>query len=259
VRLVHAVEPVGEEPSPAAAAAAGATDEIIAAAESYACACAGDVEIAGEALPGEPVSRLVDESARAAVVVVGNRGPGGLRVLLGGSVAARTAVQARCPLVVVRPCRAPAPGDLDPHHGVGRVVVGVDESVLSRVALAFAFEEAALRGIGLAAVHAWRYPVSTSTGDLLFASYERLEPADDGHRLLTAALAPFRARFPQVPVDSVAVPAVSPAAALLHESGGAQLLVVGSCGRGGFAALLHGSVRRAAIHHASCPVAVIRP
>jgi nucleotide-binding universal stress UspA family protein len=255
LRLVHAVEPVGDGSSPAAAG--GAPDEITSAAAGYAYACADDVEVVTEALCGEPVSRLVDESAGAAVVVVGNRGPGGLRSLLGGSVGARTAAHARCPVVVVRPCHAPAPGDLDPHHGVGRVVVGVDASPLSQAALAFAFEEAALRGIGLAAVHAWRYPVSVSTGDVLFAGYERLELAVDERQLLTAALAPFRARFPEVPVQSVAVQAVSPAAALIHESGGARLLVVGSYGRGGLAALLLGSVSRAAIHHACCPVAVI--
>jgi nucleotide-binding universal stress UspA family protein len=147
---------------------------------------------------------------------------------------------------------------------VGRVVVGVDGSELSRAALAFAFEEAALRGVGLTAVHTWRHPVAASTGDPLFTPYEpiglggHIGLADEEHQLLTWALAPFGECYPQVPVCPVSVPAVSPTAVLIHESGGAELLVVGSRGRGRFATLLLGSVSNPVIHRARCPVAVIR-
>jgi nucleotide-binding universal stress UspA family protein len=158
---------------------------------------------------------------------------------------------------VVRPHVTPPTDDLDPLHGVGRVVVGVDGPAQSRATLAFAFEQAALRGVGLTAVHAWRYPVAAGTGDMLFAVYERVDLADDEQQLLTEALAPFRESYPWVPVRPVSVQAVSPASALIHESGGAELLVVGSSARGGLATLLLGSVSHAAIHHASCPVAVI--
>jgi nucleotide-binding universal stress UspA family protein len=140
---------------------------------------------------------------------------------------------------------------------VGRVVVGVDGSDLSRTALEFAFEEAALRGVGLTAVHAWRYPLPASTGDLIFAGYERIDVRDEESHLLTGTLAAFQERYPRVPVCPVSLQAVSPAEALVHESGGAELLVIGSRGRGGFATLLLGSVSHAAIHHAACPVAVI--
>jgi nucleotide-binding universal stress UspA family protein len=252
LRLVHVVEPSDEIPADEIPA-----DEITAKAEAYALACACDVEVTADALPGEPAGCLVVESIGAAVVVVGNRGLGGIRSLLVGAVGEQTAAHARCPMVVVRPHVLPPADDLDPRHGVGRVVVGVDGSALSQPALAFAFEEAALRGVGLTAVHAWRYPVPASTGDMLFAAYERLDLADDAQRLLGEALGPLRVRYPRVPVRPVSAPAVSPAAALVHESGGAELLVVGSSGRGGLATLLFGSVSHAAIHHACCPVAVI--
>jgi nucleotide-binding universal stress UspA family protein len=234
-----------------------ATDEITARAEAYAHTCVTDIDVTTEVLLGEPASRLADESTRAAVVVVGDRGLRGFRSLLAGSLPVRATAHAHCPLVVVRPHVAPTTDDLDPHHGVGRVVVGVDGSDLSRAALTFAFEEAALRGVGLTAVHSWRFPVAAGTGDMLFAIYERVDLADDNQQFLTEALAPWRERYPEVPVRPVSVQAVSPTAALIHESGGAELLVVGSSGRGGLAALLLGSVSHAAIHHAYCPVAVI--
>ncbi|GAA1823454.1 universal stress protein [Planosporangium flavigriseum] len=270
LRLVHVVgrsdgsattgsAPLGSAPGRAAVRArrVAATDEITDRAEAYAHACVSDVAVTAEVLVGEPAGRLADESARAAVVAVGDHGLHGLRSLLAGSVPIRLTAAVRCPLVVVRPHVAPLADDLDPHHGVGRVVVGVDGSALGEAALDFAFEEAELRGVGLTAVHAWRFPVAAGTGDMLFAVYERVDLADGDQRLLTEVLAPFRERYPGVPVRPVSVQAVSPAAALIHESGGAELLVVGSSGRGGLAALLLGSVSHAAIHHAFCPVAVI--
>jgi nucleotide-binding universal stress UspA family protein len=273
LRLVHVVERSGDDHPPVSATdapergARGASapvsvslsvsDEITAEAAAYAHACVTDLDVSAETVRGETVSRLVEESGRAAVVVVGNRGLGGLRSLLAGSVSVRTAAHARCPMVVVRPHLAPPANSDDPRHGVGRVVVGVGSSALSRAALEFAFEEAALRGVGLTAVHAWRYPISASTGDLLLAAYERVDLRDEESELLTEALAPLRERYPEVPVQPVPAPAVSPSAALIHESDGAQLLVVGSHGRSTVATLLLGSVSHSAIHHAACPVAVI--
>jgi nucleotide-binding universal stress UspA family protein len=135
------------------------------------------------------------------------------------------------------------------------VVVGTDGSDLSGAAVAFGFEEAHLRGVGLTVVHAWRAPVAMS--DLLFNAYERLDLEDLEHKLLVEHLAPHEERHPDVAVRRVVAQGL-PAAVLVHESTGADLLVVGSRGHGGFAGLLLGSVSDAAIHHATCPVAVVR-
>ncbi|MGC9664944.1 universal stress protein [Planosporangium sp. 12N6] len=261
LRLVHVVERAAGADDPyrptVGCGPAGAADEIADNAAAYALGCLTDLDVSAATRSGRVDDCLVDESRRAAVVVLGSRPCGALRRLFNGSPGARVAAHARCPLVVVRPRREPVGDLVDPRHGVGRVVVGVDGGDPSRAALRFAFEEAALRGVGLTAVHTWYYPLATSSGDLIIAGFERLDPRLDGNEVLDEALTPLRERYPRVPVRPLSVPAVSPAAALLHESGGAELLVVGSRGRSGFAALLLGSVSQAAIHHAACPVAVI--
>ncbi|NJC73314.1 universal stress protein [Planosporangium thailandense] len=259
LRLVHVAEHPDESTRPVEPTErwSATADEIITAAVAYARACVPDLQVTAERLPGDPVGRLVDESNRATVVVLGGSGLVGLRGLLAGSVGTRAAVHAHCPLVVMRPHVAAVAGGADPHHGIGRIVVGVDDSRLSQAALAFAFEEAAMRGLGLTAVRAWRYPVPAGAGEIFFPMYQRVDLAGSERELLAAAIAPFQERFPEVAVCPVAVQAISPSAALIHESGGAELLVVGCHGRGALATLLLGSVSQAALHRACCPVAVV--
>jgi nucleotide-binding universal stress UspA family protein len=98
-------------------------------------------------------------------VVVGNCGFEGFPGLLVGSVAVQVAAHARCPVIVVRPHVEPAPADGRQPEGAGSVVVGVDGSRLSETAIEFAFAEAALRGVGVTAVHAWSYPLVPNTGN----------------------------------------------------------------------------------------------
>jgi nucleotide-binding universal stress UspA family protein len=80
----------------------------------------------------------------------------------------------------------------------------------------------------------------------------------DEHRLLSERLAGWSEKYPDVPVQRL-VTRHRPAATLIEQSAHAQLVVVGSRGRGGFAGLLLGSVSHALLHHAACPVAVVRP
>jgi nucleotide-binding universal stress UspA family protein len=261
LHLLHVVEwqPHGIEPG----AESRRRDEAVApAARERVRTAAPDLPATDETVDGDPAGVLVDRSRHAAMIVVGNRGLGGFRSLLTGSVGVQTAAHAQCPVVVVRPhlrepSRAEEPVEQPARHAVGRVVVGVDGSDLSDAAVRFAFEEATLRGIGLTAVHAWRYPASSSPGEMIFAMYPRTDLGDVENKILARALAPYRERRPDVPVLSVLAQG-SPAAVLVHESVGAELLVVGSRGHGGFAGLLLGSVSDAAIRHAGCPVAVIR-
>jgi nucleotide-binding universal stress UspA family protein len=233
-----------------------AADEVTGKAEAYARYALPGLDVSTHVGYGHPAERLVEESARAAMVVVGHRGRGGFRGLLAGSVSVRTAGHAHGPVVVVRPHSTPQGGDGVLHHGVGRVVVGVDGSDTSEATVAFAFREALLRGVGLTAVHCWRVPVPAGPGDVILAACDSIDYEAEGKALLTGVLGPLQERHPRVPVHTVVVRDQA-AAALIAESVGAELLVVGSRGYGGFTGLLLGSVSHAAIHHAECPAAVV--
>jgi nucleotide-binding universal stress UspA family protein len=199
-----------------------------------------------EVLDGHPARRLVEEAGDAQLAVVGNRGRGGLAGLLVGSVAAAVAGHATCPVVVVHGKDRPADGP---------VVVGVDGSPVSEDALAFAFDAAAARRVPLVAMHSYQppvfYPDSVTVVDWKAVDTEEQE-------VLAERLAGWGERYPDVPVERVVVEG-SPAAELVEQSEKAQLVVVGSHGHGSLAGLILGSVSRAVLHRAHCPVAVVRP
>ncbi|MFI5611596.1 universal stress protein [Amycolatopsis sp. NPDC051903] len=140
----------------------------------------------------------------------------------------------------------------------GPVVAGVDCTSNSEAAVAVAFEEASFRRVPLVAVHAWNDVTYDSTGGSarLVPHREPIEPAQE--RLLAQRLAGWQEKFPEVEVHRALV-RDRPQHALLTESERAQLVVVGSRGRGGFAGMLLGSTSQALIQHASCPVLVVRP
>lgn len=212
-------------------------------------ATAPDVQVTASVVDGSPASVLVQASQTAALVVVGHRGRGGFAGLLVGSVAAKVAAHAVSPVVVVRPSSGAGP------HA-GRMVVGVDGSPHSAALLGFAFEEASLRGLGLTALHAWRWPVSTGPGDMVPLVYDADEIRAEEIRLLTETMAGWQEKYPDVDVRRVVV-RDRPAHALLDAAQGAALLVVGARGRGGFTGLLLGAVGLAALHHGPCPVAIV--
>jgi nucleotide-binding universal stress UspA family protein len=221
-------------------------EEVSAAAEAAAEAAPG-VEISERVIDGFPVPLLLAESRRAGLVVLGDRGLGGFTGLLVGSVAIGLAARAECPVVVVRGGRS---------ADTGPVVVGVDGSPVSEAALAFAFEAAAARQADLVAVHAWRDTVfEAAVAPLL--DWDAIEA--DEHRVLAERLAGWGAKYPDVEVRRVVV-RDRPAHALIEQATGAaaQLVVVGSHGRGSATGLMLGSVSHAALHHSPCPVAVVR-
>lgn len=136
-----------------------------------------------------------------------------------------------------------------------RIVVGVDESPGARFALRWARLEAALRGATLDIVHAYEYPVALAIPSAPLLSREELEKS--ARHELDAVL---RAEGVEEG-DGTARPMVvhgSASRVLLEAAKGADLLVIGSRGRGGFAGLLLGSVSQQCVHHASCPVVVVR-
>lgn len=229
----------------------GAADRMILAAAATARDAAPAVAVTGAVVTGHPAGVLVAESHSAALVILGNRGLGGFSGLLAGSVAVPVAAHAACPVVVVRD----EAGQLGP--SAGRVVVAVDGSPLSELAVGFAFEEAAWWGVGLTAVHAWTHPTSTGPDDPLPLVYDVDAVIGDEERLLAEQLAGWRDRYPDVDVRRRVVHGRA-SKVVVEESHGATLLVVGSRGRGGFRGLLLGSVSQAALHHAGCPVAIVR-
>ena len=139
----------------------------------------------------------------------------------------------------------------------GRIVVGVDGSDSSKAALAWAVRQAALTGAKVDAVHAWRNPASYSYG----YGYAMVLPVTDlqglAREALDEAIAAVADLAPGVDIRPVVVED-NPAQALLDTAKGADLLVVGSRGHGGFTEALLGSVGQHCVHHAECPVVVIR-
>jgi nucleotide-binding universal stress UspA family protein len=137
------------------------------------------------------------------------------------------------------------------------VVVGADGSAGADEALRLGFEEAAIRGIGVLAVRVY-HPAEPPWGLGELPYVEDPSERREAERVaLAEEIAPWRDKFPDVPVESVALDG-HPGEVLAGVSGRASLLVVGTRGRGGFASLLLGSVGVAVLHHADCPVMIAR-
>jgi nucleotide-binding universal stress UspA family protein len=143
---------------------------------------------------------------------------------------------------------------------MGVIVVGVDNSDGAKAALRFALEEARLRRASLRAVHAWRFasigaPGVEAGAPPLFG----VELADLQRSVEASFEASLREAIPDpggIDVERRIVEGTA-AAALVEESRGADLLVVGSRGLGGFRGLLLGSVGQQVAHHAACPVVIV--
>jgi nucleotide-binding universal stress UspA family protein len=137
------------------------------------------------------------------------------------------------------------------------IVVGVDGSSGAAAALRFAAEEAELRGTTLRAVHAWTLPHVLAAGGLAPPPTPGLiEELDaQARRVLDEALEAID--DDGHPVERLVVQG-SPALVLVAAAAGADLLVVGSRGHGGFAGLLLGSTSQQCALHARCPVVIVR-
>ncbi|GAA2760518.1 universal stress protein [Actinopolymorpha rutila] len=215
------------------------------------------VSIARDQLDPDSVSRAVSDerpapailrqAEDAELVVVGSRSRSAVASVVLGSVSSAVAHHARCPVIVARATKEHSPAG-------PRVIVGVDGSECSERAVAFAFEEAAGRGLPLVAVHCWRleHPDEAQWDADAFSRRR------DEHMLwLAESLAGFGSKFPDVPVTTSVLEG-RPAVLLSESSRGAELVVVGSRGRGGLERMLLGSVAESLLHHAHCSVAVVR-
>lgn len=141
-----------------------------------------------------------------------------------------------------------------------RIVVGVDGSETSQAALRWAIEEAESHASSVEAVHAWHQGAYIG-GGAYGLDTGMIDPTiyrDAGERVLNAVVDAEDESGLASPVRRL-LANDSPAHALLDAAKGADLIVVGSRGRGGFAGLLLGSVSQQVVHHAPCPVVVIPP
>lgn len=133
------------------------------------------------------------------------------------------------------------------------VVVGVDGSPSSKDALRWAARQAGLLGGEVHAVTAWRIPATYGAAP----DYSDVDFAAQASKMLDEVLAETLGATPPVPVLNSVVEG-HPAEVLIEASRPAELLVVGSHGHGAFTGMLLGSVSQHCVHHATCPVVVIR-
>lgn len=194
-----------------------------------------------------PARALLEIGNRAALVVVAARGLGGFKGLLLGSTSQHVLHHATCPVAVVR-------HDSSVRFSANkRVVVGVDGSPPSLVALRYAMVEAQLRRATLVVVHAWQMPYA-GLPPLLGSGYDaalfRQAAGETVDRALSEVDLPT-----ELPVDPSIVNG-SPAAAILETGAGADVIVIGSRGLGGFAGMLLGSTSQQVSRHASCAVII---
>lgn len=215
------------------------------------------VDVSTTVVAGGAAGALVDESERAGLLVVGARGRGGFAGLRLGSVSTPVAAHAASPVVVVHDREAApergAVGAADFPDDTGRVVVGVEREARDTPALELAAEEARLRGCGLILLGAAQ-DVAGALWAPALADSERILRAHEASLMETAER--VRVRHPGLDV-TWRVAQVPSAQALAGASRTAELVVVGTRGRGGFAGLMLGSTSRAVLQHGQGPIMVV--
>jgi nucleotide-binding universal stress UspA family protein len=212
----------------------------------------GAVQIDSKVFYSATVPTLVALSKEVEMVVVGYRGHGGIlvRTFL-GSVSSGLVYHAHCPVAVIH--------DEEPLvSNVARapVLVGIDGCPASEAATAIAFEEASRRGVGVMALHAWT-DLRVSDFEEVFPNFDWDVGLSEEEETLAERLAGWQERYPDVGIRSK-IEIGEPARPLIEASERAQLIVVGSHGRGGFAGMLLGSVGAAVVNRARIPVIVAR-
>ncbi|NQU37124.1 MAG: universal stress protein, partial [Actinobacteria bacterium] len=211
------------------------------------------VVVEGPAIQGIlDVAKKVD----ASLVVTGRRGLGGFKRLMLGSVSDEVARYAPCSVAVVTSRRQ----EWEPTK---TVVVGIDGSADGDAALTWAASEARRTGCSLHVIHAWAFPempAGSLAGTIPWLN-------DNGAQLTSLAEDTLKEAIARCSIAADDLSLTQEAScgyasevltAAAHDRR-AELLVVGTRGLGGFAKMMLGSVAHQCLHHAGCPVAVIRP
>jgi nucleotide-binding universal stress UspA family protein len=238
--------------------AEGDAEEITARGAARARGDGEGLEVLEDTRVANVPASLIEASLTADLIVVGRRGHGEVRSALLGSVAFTVASHAECPVVVVR-------GD----HGLPgpnrAVVVAVDHWPGGEPQVEFAADAAASAGAPLVVVTAYRLvPAEVRAPRELWKEESGGEPREvrlgegAADQAADGALLHARGRHPGLDVRAQ-IAEGAPAEVLDGQAEAAALLVVGHRGAGGFPGLRLGSVARAVLHQAPCPVAVVRP
>ncbi|HEX4816229.1 MAG TPA: universal stress protein [Nonomuraea sp.] len=245
LRIVHVREPwAAEHPLRASTDRETLTERdrrLLADAAERARALAPEARITTALVIGAVVERLRTEAETADTLVVGSRGLGGFAGLVLGSVGRGLAGHTRSSLVVI---------GTGPRERHDEVVVGYDGSPDADLAMEYAVRQAAARGARLRALYGSRQPLVGAHP----VGYGPV-PVDDTAEIVRR-LALWREKHPEAGIVESIVHA-NPVPALAGASRTADLVVVGTRGRGGFTAAVLGSVSTGVLHRSRCPVALI--
>jgi nucleotide-binding universal stress UspA family protein len=206
------------------------------------------IAIETDTLIGHAAARLLDIAGEAELMVLGHRGRGGFAGLRLGSVSQRVATHAPGPVLVIR-----GRDELD-----GPVLAGVDDSTAADHVLEAAFEAAVAHETALLIVRSYLPSIPLWLENVRPSEVDT--PEQDAAELarVEEQLAPWRAKYPEVAVE-ILLTHDGAASSLVTASRKAQLVVVGSRGRGPVRGALLGSVGLQLLHHAECPVLIARP
>ncbi|MEV5973148.1 universal stress protein [Streptomyces sp. NPDC051921] len=225
-------------------------ENIVGTAAERARRRAPDLSLTTDVLAEDASTGLLREGREGSILVVGSRGRGEFADLLLGSVSLVVAARAHCPVVVVRGDRHA----LEARHV--RILLGLGDHDVDSPAVWFAFREAAAREAELDVVRAWRRPAHGPADHLLMKRAGGAYFTEESTELLDKALEAAASEHPQVRLRRSSVE--GPAHKILTErSAATDLLVVGARRRDGLVGLELGRVAHRALHHASCPVAVV--
>lgn len=224
-----------------------ASEQMLQAETAYARTLGFTGTLTGIAVVGHPIAELEEASKHVDLLILGAHGGSRFAGSFFGTRAVKVAATAHCPVAVIPKTES------EPNPGV---VVGIDGSEASKRAIAYAAEEASRRGVPLVAVYAWMPPLTPGLEYLW--SEELVESqrtaAEEAIAIGTAGLA---SRYPDLEIRREILQS-PPVAALVQAAEGAELLVVGSRGRGGISRLLLGSVSHGVLQALPCPVIVTR-
>jgi nucleotide-binding universal stress UspA family protein len=209
-------------------------DRALDAAAKRAAAVVPGLVIDTDPLSGPVAQAVTDSGSGALMLVVGSRGSGGFAAMILGSVSRYAATHASCPVAVIRD------EPMTAHQLVG---VGIRDSTSCQDALAFAFEEAALRHATLTAVHSWHGPARHGTQEA-------------AARQLGELLASWQVKYPGVQVSQEVVHG-HPGRALAGLSARADLTVLGSHAMDGAVPPGPGTVTHALLNHAHGPIVTV--